>query len=135
MPEYDEELDRIVREHTFVTSTVHAAFNDTYDRLLERFGSEGYDGGDAFFDAEQQIGINPWDVTTHQGLVALVSAVSLTEVTLARLAASWLSTRTTSSSATSACGIGRRNVTSMRPASERLLILRATASENRYIWV
>lgn len=89
LPEFEEELDRIVRMHSFVVRASNDEFEAVYDRLMEANDPENYDGGDAIFDAEVKLGINPWDVASHAGLMALTRAVSLAEITLARMAAAW----------------------------------------------
>ncbi|MEV8212913.1 hypothetical protein [Leifsonia sp. NPDC077715] len=86
LDEVDQELDGILAMHRYLVSSTHAVFDAAYDRFLEANDQEDYDGGDAIWDAEQQLGFNPWDIEAHAGLMAIVRAVSLCEVGLALLA-------------------------------------------------
>jgi hypothetical protein len=91
LEDFNEELDKILAMHRYIVAVSLAQFSDEYDRLMARPGDGSYDGGDAIWDAEQTIGVTPWDVASHAGLMAVTRAVSLTEVTLARMAASAVS--------------------------------------------
>jgi hypothetical protein len=64
-------------------------FRQLYEIFLDNNDPENYDGGDAIWDAEQDLGFEPSEVSEHAGLMALTRAMSLSEVTLARMAAAW----------------------------------------------
>lgn len=85
--DFNDELDRIINMHRYLVNVSEKQFSDEYDRLMALPGDGSYDGGDAIWDAEKTIGITPWDVASHAGLMAITRAVSLSEVTLARMAA------------------------------------------------
>jgi hypothetical protein len=89
--DFDEEMDKIAAMHRFLVLTADAEFTDEYNRLMSKPGDGNYDGGDAIWDAEKLIGVTPWDVEGHAGLMAINRAVSLAEVTLARMAAARVS--------------------------------------------
>lgn len=88
--DFNEELDRIIAMHKYLVTVSEVQFEAEYERLLSERGGEDYDGGDAVWDAEKSLGINPWSVASHAGLMAVTRAISLSEVTLARMAASLL---------------------------------------------
>lgn len=85
--ESTEELEKIVTLHRYVTRTVEREFTASYDRHLKVNDPEYYDGGDAIWDAEKEIGVTPWHVDKHFGLLSLARGVSLAEVVMARMAA------------------------------------------------
>ena len=85
--DFNEELDQIISMHRYLISASMRDFTAEYEHQLEIHDPENYDGGDGIWDAEKIVGINPWDVESHAGLMAIARAVSLTEVTLARMAA------------------------------------------------
>lgn len=87
--EFDREIERIILMHRYVIKTAARDFGQLYERLLaaHNYEDSGYDGGDAIWDTEQELGVNPWDVEEHFGLLSLARAVSLAEIVLARLAA------------------------------------------------
>lgn len=89
MQEFETELDGIVKLHRYVIMAAARDFNREYNLLLSKNAHEdsAYDGGDAIWDAEKILGINPWNVEHHLGLLSLSRAVSLAEIVLARLAA------------------------------------------------
>lgn len=62
-------------------------FTEKYESFLNRSDPENYDAGDAIWDAEQDLGFEPYEVSQHAGLMALTRAISLSEVTMARMAA------------------------------------------------
>jgi hypothetical protein len=89
--DFDEELDKIAAMHRFLVLTAHGQFEAEYERLMSQPGDGNYDGGDAIWEAERFIGVTPWDIEGHAGLMAITRAVSLAEVTMARMAASHIS--------------------------------------------
>ncbi|MGO4592643.1 hypothetical protein AB4Z18_02380 [Leifsonia sp. 2TAF2] len=80
------ELEGILAMHRYLVASTRREFEAAYERFLEGNDPESYDGGDAIWDAEQELGFNPWDIESHAGLMALVRAVSLCEVGFALLA-------------------------------------------------
>lgn len=88
--DFNEELDRITALHKYLVIVTESQFITEYERLLSERGGENYNGGDATWDAEMSLGINPWSAASHAGLMAVTRAVSLSEVILARMAASLL---------------------------------------------
>lgn len=88
MFDFDGEIDKILAMHKYIVLTSEREFTAEYDRIMSGPGDGSYDGSDAIWDAERLLGVNPWDVTSHAGLMAVTRAVSLCEVMLARLAAS-----------------------------------------------
>jgi hypothetical protein len=89
--DFDEEMDKIAAMHRFLVLTAHGQFTKEYERLMSQPGDGNYDGGDAIWDAEKLVGVTPWDIEGHAGLMAITRAVSLAEVMLARMAASRVS--------------------------------------------
>lgn len=87
MWDFNSELDSIIGEHRFLTRTAKSAFADRWNAIMNEPSDGGADGGDVFDFVQGELGINPFDVEGHAGLAALSRAVSLTEVTLARMAA------------------------------------------------
>jgi hypothetical protein len=87
LEEFHEELDAIISMHRYLVQVSERQFSTEYDRLMSRPGDGSYDGGDAMADAEEAVGVAPWDVASHAGLMAITQAVSLAEVVLARMAA------------------------------------------------
>ena len=87
MWDFNTELDSIIGEHRFLVRTAKAAFSERWNTLMNEPGDGDTDGGDVFHAVERELGIDPFDVEGHAGLAALSRAVSLTEVTLARMAA------------------------------------------------
>lgn len=87
--EFQEELDRIDAMHRYIVTVSRDQFGVAYERLLsENFHPDAsYDGSDAIYDAEELVGINPWEVSSHAGLMAITRGVSLAEVMMARMAA------------------------------------------------
>lgn len=88
--DFDDEFTQILNMHRYLVKSSNRDFNIAYDRFLESGNPENYDGGDAIWDAENELGINPWDVESHAGLMAITRCVSLCEVMFARMAASQL---------------------------------------------
>jgi hypothetical protein len=88
--DFDKELNRIIAMHRYLVTVSEKQFTEEYERLMSLPGDGDYDGGDAIWDAEQKLGINPWDVASHAGLMAITRAISLSEVVLARMAAAHL---------------------------------------------
>ncbi|MFC8501298.1 hypothetical protein ACFUC1_02990 [Pedococcus sp. NPDC057267] len=87
--EFDAELERIIKVHRYIVKVAARDFDEEYERFLSMHNYEvdGYDGGDAIWDAEQTLGVNPWAVEQHLGLLSLARALSLAEIVMARLAA------------------------------------------------
>jgi hypothetical protein len=87
--DFNRELNSIIATHRYVVESVERDFKALYDQFLSAHDPEwdSYDGGDAIWDAEQKLGITPWDVEAHQGMSALTRAVALADVVLARTAA------------------------------------------------
>lgn len=73
--------------HRYLVNVSEKQFREEWDRLMALPGDGSYDGGDAIWDAERKIGVAPWEVASHAGLMAITRAVSLSEVTIARMAA------------------------------------------------
>lgn len=89
MREFASELREIIALHRYVVTTATREFETVYERLLAEHtgGEDDYNGGDAICDAEEELGVNPWNVEQHLGLMTLARAVSLAEIVMARLAA------------------------------------------------
>ncbi|MGE3193345.1 MAG: hypothetical protein AB7K08_07765 [Microbacteriaceae bacterium] len=87
MPEFDDELDRIVREHRYLVRTANREFEGRWNEIMSQPSDGEWDGGDAFAWVQDELGINPFDVEGDAGLAAIGRAVSLAEVTFARIAA------------------------------------------------
>lgn len=87
--EFHQELDRIIGLHQYVIKRMASDFEAEYESLLAKYAGEdsSYDGGDAIWDAEKALGVNPWEAEGQVGLLSLARAISLTDIVLARLAA------------------------------------------------
>jgi hypothetical protein len=88
--DFNDELDKIIAMHRYLVVSAHKQFSAEWDRLMDQPGDGTYDGGDALWDAEKNVSVNPWDLESHAGLMAVTRAVSLTEVMFARIAAAKL---------------------------------------------
>lgn len=88
--DFDTEMHQIERMHQYVVTTSHREFYALSDEISEELDPEHYDGGDVIGIAEERLGINPWDVAAHSGLMAISRATSLSEVMLARMAAHFI---------------------------------------------
>lgn len=87
VPEFDEELERITREHRYVVRAARREFEERWNAYMAKPSNGEWDGGDAFGWVEEAMGINPFDLEGDAGLAAISRAVSLAEVTFARIAA------------------------------------------------
>lgn len=67
--------------------TANREFESRYDHYISQPSNGDWDGGDVFGWVEDELGINPFDVEGDAGLAAISRAVSLAEVTFARIAA------------------------------------------------
>jgi hypothetical protein len=85
--DFDNELDEIIGMHRYLVRTARHEHEAEYEHQLEIHDPENYDGGDAIWDAEKVIGVDSYAVESHAGLMAIARAVSISEVTLARMAA------------------------------------------------
>jgi hypothetical protein len=87
IPEFEIELERIVKEHRYIVRTARREFEGLWNHYMSQPGDGELDGGDIFALVEAKLGINPFDVEGDAGLAAISRAVSLAEVTFARIAA------------------------------------------------
>jgi len=87
VPEFEQELDRIVKEHRYIVRTASREFEALWNDYMSQPSDGERDGGDIFALVEMKLGINPFDVEGDAGLAAISRAVSLAEVTFARMAA------------------------------------------------
>lgn len=87
VPEFEEELERIVKEHRYIVRTASREFEGLWNDYMSRLSDGELDGGDIFALVQMKLGINPFDVEGDAGLAAISRAVSLAEVTFARIAA------------------------------------------------
>lgn len=90
--DFENELQKASRLHHYIVRVAGRDFEAVYDRLLEENSGweDSYNGGDAVWDAEVELGMNPWTLAKHLGFMTLVRTVALAEIVLARLgAACW----------------------------------------------
>ncbi|REJ05168.1 hypothetical protein DY023_11395 [Microbacterium bovistercoris] len=88
--DFDEELTQIENMHRYVVQASERDFEAACEKLSEGVDPETFDMGDIVSLAEEQVGIAPWDVASHSGLMAISRAASLAEVMLARMPAQYL---------------------------------------------
>lgn len=87
IPEFEIEIERIVKEHRYIVRTANREFEGLWNDYMSQPSDGELDGGDIFALVEAKLGINPFDVEGDAGLAAISRAVSLAEVTFARMAA------------------------------------------------
>lgn len=85
--DFDEDISTIERFHRYVIEASDRDFRQACDEISLGLDPEQYDGGDVVGYAEERLGITPWDVASHSGLMAVSRATSLVEVMFARMAA------------------------------------------------
>jgi hypothetical protein len=90
MVDFAAEIDSIIALHRHVVTSTERDFTAAYERHLSEHDPayESYDGADAVWDAEQELGFTPWSTEQHIGLMSLTRGVALAEIVMARLAAS-----------------------------------------------
>ena len=88
--EFEGEMARIINTHRYLIRVSERDFREAFQKFIAAHDLEHYDGGDAIWDAEEQLGVEPSEVSQHAGLMALTRAISLSEVTLARMASAWM---------------------------------------------
>lgn len=89
IPEFDEELERIVKEHRYLVRTANREFKERWEERMSHFDGT-YDGGAPTTGVTEELGMDAYSVEGDAGLAAISRAVALAEVTLARLAAALL---------------------------------------------
>lgn len=90
--DFDDELKQASRMYRYIVRAAEQDFKAVYDQLLQENSGweDSYNGGDAVWDAEVELGMNPWTLAKHLGFMTLVTIVALAEIVLARLgAACW----------------------------------------------
>jgi hypothetical protein len=86
---FDRQFGEILASHRLFLRVADEAFTNAVEEARATLNPEGNDEGDVYAAAQESIGVSPYDVSQHLGLMALTRAVSLAEVTIARAAASF----------------------------------------------
>jgi len=84
---FENEFQQIVGFHRAHIKAFNAAFDREVEEAREVLDPEFYDEGDVYWEAEKSLGADPVLVSQHLGLMVLVRAVALAELTLAKAAA------------------------------------------------
>lgn len=84
---FNDDLDLVANLHRFLVTSVPRMFEAEIAEVARGADLEHYDYGDAIWDAEKTLGVTPWDVEAHSGMIAISRAVSLSELALAQMAA------------------------------------------------
>jgi len=84
---FNEDLDLVENLHRFLVTSVPAMFEGKIGDFARGVDLDYYSYGDAMWDAERTLGVTPWHVEAHSGMIAISRAVSLSELALAQMAA------------------------------------------------
>lgn len=84
---FEREFDQLVGFHRAHINAFAAAYELAVEEANETLCPESYDPGDVYWEAEKTVGADPALASQHLGMMVLVRAVSLAELTLAKAAA------------------------------------------------
>lgn len=84
---FENEFQQIVGFHRAHIKAFNAAFDREMEEAREVLDPEFNDESDVYWEAEKSLGADPALVSQHLGLMVLVRAVALAELTLAKAAA------------------------------------------------
>lgn len=87
MLRFYDDLGATEKLHHFLITTVPTVFDAKIRELAQGEDLSQYDYSDAMWDAERALGVTPWEVNAHSGMMAVTRAVTLSELALAKLAA------------------------------------------------
>lgn len=84
---FEDEFRQLVGFHRAHVNAFAAACELAVEEAKQSLNPELYDEGDVYWEAEKMVGADPALASQHLGLMVLVRAVSLAELTLAKAAA------------------------------------------------
>lgn len=86
---FNRQFDEVVASHRLFLRVAEEAFSRAAEDARGFLNPEDHDEGDVYAAAYESLGVDPYDISQHLGLMSLTRAVSLAEVTIARAAASF----------------------------------------------
>ncbi|WP_104194510.1 hypothetical protein [Cryobacterium sp. M25] len=84
---FEVEFQQLVGFHRAHINAFAAAYERAVEDANQSLNPEFYDQGDVYWEAEKMVGADPVLASQHLGMMVLVRAVSLAELTLAKAAA------------------------------------------------
>lgn len=84
---FEDEFQQLVGFHRAHINAFAAAYERAVQDANQNLNPEFYDEGDVYWEAEKMVGADPVLASQHLGMMILVRAVSLAELTLAKAAA------------------------------------------------
>lgn len=85
--DFERNFEILKQSHRFIELASMREAARVWDEISRESHAEDFDGGDAYYEMEQRLGADPYEVVAYNGMTSLSRAVSLWEITVARVGA------------------------------------------------